>query len=480
MKTTLHAALAGALSIACSASLFAQVGPLTPFERTLDLLIVDSTFDGVWRKVDANQDGDFNDLNEVLVYYDDVSGSIALTNPSCIAVGTCGTAYVGDSTVDIIMALDDLDANGDALGAGEHRVYFDNLNASGIQIASIQGLTVDAMGAVFVAASNTSSLGDDAIYRLFDANGDGDANDLGEATEYCLVPNSTAGVGDSIPTEVRIGHDGFVYYADVGATGVVARGIYQLRDLNLDGDCNDAGENNLYWSPPATSNAFYWGLEISSAGLMYVTDHGNEQVWVGIDSDGSGQISGVGEEFLYYQTANSTWWDVMLHHDGTVYLCEDQAPDRIVALRDLNLDLDALDPGEATEAYNDTISAVDTRPRAGAFLRGPSLRVTPSSVGLGQSVAFDVLTSRPGDLVAILLSPQLTTPISVAPLGYLEVSPAFLLVTFSGPSGVDCGYQATLTVPNDPALSGRTYAFQAIAGNLFRLVFTEGRGLTIL
>ncbi|MFN0253689.1 MAG: hypothetical protein ACKV2T_42870, partial [Kofleriaceae bacterium] len=47
----------------------AQVPPALPFARTLDLLVVDSSYDGVWRLADFNQDGDYNDPGEISSYY---------------------------------------------------------------------------------------------------------------------------------------------------------------------------------------------------------------------------------------------------------------------------------------------------------------------------------------------------------------------------------------------------------------------------
>ena len=214
--------LQGALAaVALAAAIPAQTVPqLTPFPRVMDLLVVDSTFDGVWRMKDLNQDGDYDDAQEISVYYDDVSGSISLTNPTCIGVSGTGTTYIADSTVDIVVALNDLNGDGDALDPGEHAVFFDASNQSGILMPSAQGLCVDAIGNVYIANSNTSTVGVDAIIKLSDLNGDGDANDFGEAIYYCQIPNSSAVVGDSIPTKVAVGpYDNNAYLLKCQETG---------------------------------------------------------------------------------------------------------------------------------------------------------------------------------------------------------------------------------------------------------------------
>ena len=218
----------------------AQVVPLIPYQRTMDLLVVDSTYYGIWRCVDWNQDGDFLDANEVSSYYSDAIGSIVLGNPSCITTADDGTVYIGDSTEDVIVALRDNNGDGDANSPGEHRVFFDTFNQSGLVMSSISGLYCDALGRLFAAVANTSTGGNDAIMIFEDLNGDGDANDAGEAREYHTVPGSGP-IGDSIPTEVLAAPDLNLYYSEAGATGVITKGVYRLVDGNFDGDCNDPG-----------------------------------------------------------------------------------------------------------------------------------------------------------------------------------------------------------------------------------------------
>ncbi|MDA0372374.1 MAG: hypothetical protein O2865_01180 [Planctomycetota bacterium] len=472
--------LQGALAaVALAAAIPAQTVPqLTPFPRVMDLLVVDSTFDGVWRMKDLNQDGDYDDAQEISVYYDDVSGSISLTNPTCIGVSGTGTTYIADSTVDIVVALNDLNGDGDALDPGEHAVFFDASNQSGILMPSAQGLCVDAIGNVYIANSNTSTVGVDAIIKLSDLNGDGDANDFGEAIYYCQIPNSSAVVGDSIPTKVAVGPDGRVYYTDVGATGALVKGVYQLTDFNGDGDADDPGEHSLFWAPTAAGNAFYWGLAITRDGTIYVTDHGNEQVWRGKDLNNDGTIFGA-EENLFYQTGGSTWWDVILHPDGRMVLCEDQTPDRLTLLEDFDGNGDAFGLGESYEAYTSGVGSQSVRPRGGAFLRAPTLFVQPSVVGVGQQVTFQVIATRPGDLVGVLLSDILIpAPFSYPPFGYLEVNPQNLTSLFSGIAGPQSLLTTTFPIPNDPGLVG-TFAFQAIGANPARLYLSNGVGLTI-
>ncbi len=473
-----HLFLAALAAAALPAALPAQFAPLIPRSATLDLLVVDSSFDGVWRISDFNQNGSFNDPGEINVFYDDTIGSIALTNPTAIVVGLNGVAYVCDSTVDIVLMLEDVDGNGSALGGGEHKVFFDGVNnASGVAMASAQGITADLLGNVFVAVSNTSSVGVDMILKLTDLNADGDANDIGEAVIYCQIPNQLA-LGDSIPTEVVVAPDGKLYYAEVGATGVNIKGVYRCDDLNTDGDANDPGEVSLFWAPSSGGNPFYWGLAVAPDGTFYITDHGNEQVWRARDANNDGVIQ-ASEEGVFYQTAASTFWDVVLREDGTVFLCEDQTPNRLTALRDLNADGDALDAGESFEAYDETVSATALTPRGASFMAAPRLSIQPATVRLGAATTLSTFTPRGGDSVGLTVSIGLAAnPLPLPPVGEIELDTSLLISFLAANANSNGRLDVPLTIPNDPALVG-ILAFQAFAGDLYRPYLSNAVVLTI-
>ena len=445
-----------------AATATAQVVPILPYSRTMDMLVVDSTYDGVWRCIDRNQDGDLLDANEVISYYSDLVGSIPLGNPSCIATAYDGTVYVGDSTEDVIVAMRDNNGDGDANSLGEHRVFFDSNNLSGVIMASIGGLHVDALGRVFAAVANTSTGGSDAILIFEDLNGDGDANDAGEAREYHTVPG-TGAIGDSIPTEVLAGPDLNLYYAEAGATGVITKGVYRLSDNNFDGDCNDPGERTLFWdtSVIGASAPFHYGMAIDATGRFYLSDHSsNETIWTAFDADNSGTID-ASEQGVFYQTSASTWWDIVVREDGTVLLCEDQTPDRITALRDLNGDFNAMGVGESREIYDDTLASnPDLRPRGAALMRAPLLSTAPPAVQFGSATSFQTQTSKPVELAAVFLATSISAPVSLAPFGNLEISGAAYIALGAGVSDASGNFSLAFTVPNTPAAIG-TYGAQS-------------------
>lgn len=478
MRMNLNKQMAAFSLMTFATALTAQVVPVHPFSRTMDLVVCDSSFDGVWRLVDWNQDGDLLDADEVIAYYDESVASISLGTPTCLTTGQDGTVYIGDSNVDIILRMRDANGDGDANDAGEHSVFFDNTNADGLIMASIGGITIDAQDRVFASIANSGSTGSDVIFILEDLNNDGDANDAGEARSYHDVPGSTGSTGASIPVDVLVGFDTNLYYVDIGATGAITKGVYQLADINFDGDCNDAGERSLFWEPTSVNNQFYFGFAVDSAGAFYLSDHGSdEKVLRGFDANGNGTIE-ASEQTIFYQTTASTWWDIIVRSDGSILLLEDQTPDRITMLRDLNNDGDALDPGESTQIYDDTIAANGSvRPRGGAMLRAPLLHANPASVSIGTTTNFIATTSKPTELAAVFLSSTTAPPVSLSPWGSLEIAVPVFGLGF-GISDANGQLSFPFAVPNVAAAVG-SIAAQAWCGDAFRVYLSNAFTLTI-
>ncbi|MFK7741577.1 MAG: hypothetical protein AB8H80_14760 [Planctomycetota bacterium] len=472
-------AVAAAAVALALASARAQTPAILPYQRTLDLLICDSSFDGIWRMVDWNQDGDYLDPGEAAAYYDENVGTIALGTPTCIATSFDGTAYVGDANVDIVLALRDDNGDGDANDSGEHRIFFDNTNAEGLVMASIGGIMVDAFGRVFASVANSGSTGVDVIFLLEDLNGDGDANDLGESSNYHSVPNAAASTSHSIPTDVAAGRDLALYYNDIGVNGSIVKGVYRLADLNFDGDCEDAGERSPFWLPQSLNNEFFFGLATDQAGAWYLSDHGsNESVLRAFDANANGTIE-PGEQSVFYTTGGSTWWDIVVRDDGALLLCEDQTTDRVTLLQDLNSDGDAMDLGEAIEIYDDTLAAnPSVRPRGAAFLRAPLLIASPPTIAIGQTASFRVQTSKPLELAAVFLSVGTAGPVPLAPFGQVEIDASQVVALGFGVSDAMGSFAQPFAVPNSPAAIG-TLAAQSWGGDAYRQFLSNSIVLTI-
>jgi hypothetical protein len=456
----------------------AQVPPLLPYSRTYDLLVVDSTNDCIWRLSDLNQDGDYDDPGEVILFYSDLTpGGIALSNPSCIVAGPDGTVYVADTTEDIVLALRDQNGDGDANDPGEFHVFFHSVtNASGIVMASAQGITIDALGRVFLAVANAGTVGQDMILKLEDLNGNGTADDVGEASVYCLIPTGGGAVGNSIPTKLVAAADGNLYYADVASTAATTKGVYRLADLNFDGDCNDPGEVTLFWTPPFSASPQYWSLAVDWNMNFYVTDHStNRSVWRGRDADSSGTISAA-ETTLYFTDTAATWWDIVLRDDGAVLLVN-ASTDRITALRDLNLDGDALDPGESSIAYAVGVSPTTIGLRGAALLRAPLFDAI-APVSQGQTANLVLHAVKPGDLCVSIFALGLGPVLPLPPWGNVEIDVGSFLIYGVGIADATATFAHTLAIPLTPSVTG-TYAFQGWCGDPYRLFLSNAVPFTV-
>jgi len=455
--------------------------PTLPHARTMDLIVGDTTSpDTIWRMIDRNQDGDYNDAGEVIAYYSDAVGSIALGTPGAVASMPDGTVLVGDLGEDVIIAMRDGNGDGDAHDPGEHRVFFDPSNASGVGLYSLQSIVVDQLGRVFVTNADNGQGGYDGVFLLEDLNFDGDAQDAGEAREYFAVPVLGGGTGVSNPFELCAAPDGNLYFVDNGQGGTITKGIYKLEDLNFDGDCNDAGEYSLFWVPPTVGGfAFFQSLAVDQNGMFYTGEYtADDVVWRAYDLNGNGFID-PGEDAEFFNPPSGFWNDIAVRDDGSIVLAEDDSNDRVIVLTDLNGDLDALDPGEAFEAYDDTISAVAVRPRSLTFMRAPVLTLTPATVQVGNATTMLVQTAKPFDLGAVFLSVGLApTPISLAPWGFVEIDPSAFEAIGFGLSDSTAFFSLPFGIPNIPTALG-TYGVQAWCGDDFRLFLSNGELLTV-
>lgn len=462
---------------------------LTPFPFTGDLFVADSGNDSVVRLQDLNLDGDYNDAGEAVTFYDDSMGPIALTNNAGIAVGPDGTVYVSDTTMDFIIALLDRDGDGTANGANESWIYFDGNpanNAAGIAMTTPQDVCVDGSGVVWVATADSGGGGVDAIIRLEDLGGTPGANDPGEARLY-YTPPSMGSIADSIPSEVKIGPGGFVYYVDVGATGSVPKGVYRLHDdVVPNGHCNDPGEVTPYFIPTALSGSpFYWGMGFDTAGALYLADVGNDVIWRATDLDGSLSIqTGSAEEVLYWTAPGSSQnWTVAADSGIAIYTAESQAPDRILRMSDdVMPNGNVNDPGEVVAVYDENVSSFNiSNPRSLAFGRRPTL-ATAASVPIGTSVTIDFLATQ-GEPLSVWYSALSTPPLPVPSLGFLQLAilPAPLLAELYGATVPVSGvHTVSIPVPNDPMLVGTTIYLQGFAGFPSRLQLSNLQSITFM
>ena len=231
----------------------------------------------------------------------------------------------GDFTHEAVYLAVDRNGDGDVADSGEISVFFDENNASGL--AAPAGSVLDIVqardGSVFYGDNPT-----DSVYRLVDRNGDGDAQDAGEAKVWFSAAGNAAGFVMPTPNGVSVGADGAVYIVNAGVvSGPVDDVVYRTVDRNRDGDAQDAGEAKV-WLDLQTLNPTSSAFEISFTGeIAYITDTNGsapDTIYRAVDSDRSGRIEA--DEVVTFIADNSPLGvNVEYPHDSlgeTVYAFE--------------------------------------------------------------------------------------------------------------------------------------------------------------
>ncbi len=271
--------------LAALAGLPAAAATVSPF------LIADQGRDEILLASDLNADGDTDDAGEVTVYFSAANAS-GLASPSrnVFALGQSkgGSVLIGDGDTDSVYRLPDTDRDGNAQGAGEAQVWFSGSgNASGYRLNTPNGIAEGPDGAVYVVEADTSgSPSGDWVYRTQDVNGDGDANDSGEATRWldlkALNPASS-------PFEVRFQGDTAYVIDSAGAADNV---IYAARDADGNGVV-DGAEVSVFASAATTGATFDFAMDVGLGSVwtwQWLPENGVSSVFRLTDLDGNGSI----------------------------------------------------------------------------------------------------------------------------------------------------------------------------------------------
>lgn len=291
-------------------------------------------FNGVWKMVD--------------------SPTLTLTP----AYQWLGQILYGDQTEDAIYRLIDLNGDGDAADAGEHDVFFDASNASGLVDPSTNIFNIHQASDGSAYAGDGST---DTVYRLRDLNGDGDANDADEANVWFSAAN-LEGHPLVTPNGIAEGSDGAIYLVNAGVTSTPQDAIYRTVDLNGDGDANDYGESTV-WLDLQTVNATSSAFDISFIGdVAYLTDTNGgapDTVYRIQDLNGDGDAADEGEATVFLSDAESYGAPIDIANTAQgnsiltyTWIPNDEEPSRIYRLTDLDNSGSIDSPDEATEIWN--------------------------------------------------------------------------------------------------------------------------------
>jgi hypothetical protein len=232
-------------------------------------LLNDRTNDAIWRVLDSNASGAINEPGEVRLWFSaaNAAGTVGPDNPTSLAARPDGYAVMGDQGLGVVFGLRDVSGDGDALDAGESMVVADAANASGASFTFPSGAAFDLSGTLYISNAGNAS-GRDAVYRLRDMNADGDYQDAGEIDLFLGDGAFGPGNGPWSPQEV-------VFIPAPIPIGLLRNssgglhGVYRFIDLDGNGHADDAGEFTVYFDAANASGI------TPSAGFGLDIDRGN-------------------------------------------------------------------------------------------------------------------------------------------------------------------------------------------------------------
>lgn len=330
-----------------------------------DVFLCDVTQDQLVRLADVDGDGIYLSASEAISFWN--NGTLGATSASPQSVEMRvelgqPVAYFVDNSTDIVYR--GVDTNGN--GALEHLAgEVVNFRDSGVLdgASNANGLALTGDGAVWWSArwdGGSSTMR--GIHRLFDLNGDGDANDAGEQVTVVpdngtvFAPSSVTGGLVPVDTEniVRITELGNGVVAWTGFSGTFSDDfcVYRFEDLNSDGDVNDTGEAINFLNANNKNLSLDQNVDFASGLLRDLAT-----------VDGLGLPSGharlihlstqveAGKEIVYVATDSSDTGDFSTNAlgqgvNGLIFRCEDS-----------NLDGDVNDAGETTLYFDGSVSS---------------------------------------------------------------------------------------------------------------------------
>jgi hypothetical protein len=272
-------------------------------------LINDRARNSVWLLDDRNANGRIDEPGEVRLFFDasNASGIIGPSNPTCLAVRWDALAVMGDQGHGAVFLLQDLNGDGDAQDAGEARIGADQTNASGMSLAFPTGAGFDSLGVLHIVNAG-NAFGPDAVYRFQDLDGDGTFQGPGEITVFIGEPVFGPGNGPWSPREIVFLPTAVVTAGYLRDSSSGFRGVYWFIDRDFNGRADDPGEFGVFFD----------------------------------GSNGSGVVVSSGFSIELDQVNPGSLYMLQVASGGV---------DQVYRLTDLNGNGDAQDPGEAVLVF---------------------------------------------------------------------------------------------------------------------------------
>lgn len=207
-------------------------------------------YHGIYRFDDANNNGNINDTGEFLPWFNFTNASGILPSagfalePDLSRPGALYTHQIATGGVDQLIRAQDLDGNGNANDAGEASIAYSNAESGYtlVDVVSVEN------GDLYVSDNSGKR-----IYRLHDANGNGNFNDAGEATVVFTGGAAVTEVRQMIrinppvPCPADFNMDGGVDGADVQAFFEAWEAGDSSGDVNRDGGV-DGGDVEYFFT----------------------------------------------------------------------------------------------------------------------------------------------------------------------------------------------------------------------------------------
>jgi hypothetical protein len=287
----------------------------TPIFADPSYFVSESVVGNIWRVQDLNGDDDALDFGEQTLWAQGFVGLRGLVAESGAIFARPAAPAMNESD---IVRLWDANSDGDAFDVGESSLWADELSDP-------TDAAVDGSGVTYISDRH-----DNLVWRLVDGNADGDALDIGERT---LFASDIDG-----PQRILL-QPGNLFVA-------AGRGDHFHRLLDIDGDHDalDIGEN-LIVTPKLEDLSGALG---DGAGGFYFTSRSSDRVYHAADKNHDGDFLDLAEILDYTDDIYGGLDDPsdMVAYDRGGFLLVDSNHNQLKLVHDMNGDGDALDLGE--------------------------------------------------------------------------------------------------------------------------------------
>ncbi len=337
------------------------------------LVVSDLTLDTLFVTQDLNNDGDAADEGETKIYFDE-SNSSSLVTPTrsvfSVHRGIDGYVYVADGGSDTVYRLDDKNNDGDANDEGEANIWFSEENVAGLTLPTPNGLHQADDGSIYIVNPGVRSRPQDAVYRTIDLNGDGDANDEGEAgvwLDLSVTLSDVLGYDENVSSAFEITMIDDVAYI-VDTIGSQPDAVLRAEDVNEDGVIS-ADELTVF-----IDNENPYGVPVcigivtdgTSLFIQECSTRAELQTIYRLDDlNGNGVIDSQDEATKVWDESVipeeyplGLTWGLGITYTGELYLTSAFASenDNVWRLVDLNQNDSFMDPGETIRWTGETIN----------------------------------------------------------------------------------------------------------------------------